>query len=232
LSEDNQLEGHINLIDTGHLKLSSAATGVFPPPGGLHRLRRHAEVIEEQQQQALGAAGVCDVQGGRDFCRVWWRRALEVLLHEGEQIGLAQARPAAQAVLTAEGLQLGLGEAVEREIQRQQEAWGCSQQGLVAVVDALSLAVEVGIEAAGVAGEDAAEGLEVGAEAVADRGAAAAGAARRDSEPRKTGGRPVAMAEHGRYAVVAVVRWLELTRLRKSAHSPDRYGDIYSGAQP
>ena len=73
--------------------------------------------------------------------------------------------------------------------------------------------------------------VEVGAEAVADRGATAAGAARRDSEPRRTGGRPVAMAERGRYAVAAVVSWLELTRLRKSAGSPDRYGDIYSGTQ-
>ena len=73
--------------------------------------------------------------------------------------------------------------------------------------------------------------VEVGAEAVADRGATAAGAARRDSEPRRTGGRPIAMAERGRYAVAAVVSWLELTRLRKSADSPDRYGDIYSGTQ-
>ena len=72
---------------------------------------------------------------------------------------------------------------------------------MVALVDALGLAVEVGVEAAGVAGEDAAEGLEVGAEAVADRGAAAAVAVRRDSEPRRT------------------------------ADSPDRYGDIYSGTQ-
>jgi hypothetical protein len=86
------------------------------------------------------------------------------------------------------------------------------EQVVVALVDALGLAVEVGVEAAGVAGEDAAEGLEVGAEAVADRGATATGAARRDSEPRRTGGRPDAMAERGRYAVVAVVRWLELTR--------------------
>jgi len=51
----------------------------------------------------------------------------------------------------------------------------------VALVDALGLAVEVGVEPAGVAGEDAAESLEVVAEAVADRGAAAAGAARRRS---------------------------------------------------
>lgn len=71
----------------------------------------------------------------------------------------------------------------------------------MALVDALGLAVEVGVEPAGVAGEDAAEDLEVGAEAVADRGATAAGAARRESEPRLT------------------------------AASPDRYGDIYSGTQ-
>jgi hypothetical protein len=79
----------------------------------------------------------------------------------------------------------------------------------VALVDALGLAVEVGVEA------------------VADRGATAAGAARRDSEPSRTGGRPVAIAERGRYAVVTVVSWLELTQLRKSAESPDRYGDNY-----
>lgn len=82
-------------------------------------------------------------------------------------------------------------------------------RGLVALVDALGLAVEVGVEA------------------VADRGATAAGAARRDSEPSRTGGRPVAIAERGRYAVVTVVSWLELTQLRKSAESPDRYGDNY-----
>lgn len=71
-----------------------------------------------------------------------------------------------------------------------------SEQVVVALVDALGLAVEVGVEAAGVAGEDA----------------AAAGAPLRDAEPRRTGGRPDDMAERGRYAVVAVVRWLELTR--------------------
>ena len=74
---------------------SSRAGAVVPPPGGLHRLGRHAEVIEEHQQEALAAAGVGGVDGG------WGERALEVLRHEGEQIGLAQARPAAQAMLAA-----------------------------------------------------------------------------------------------------------------------------------
>ncbi|MFM9089696.1 MAG: hypothetical protein ACKOPT_16480 [Cyanobium sp.] len=36
--------------------------------------RRHAEVIEEQQQQALAAAGVCGVDGGCERCRCWLRR--------------------------------------------------------------------------------------------------------------------------------------------------------------
>jgi hypothetical protein len=76
-------------------------------------------------------------------------------------------------VLAAEGLQLGFGEAIELEIRRQQHGGGFGQQVVVALVDALGLAVEVGVEAAGVAGEGAAEGLEVGAEAFADRGAAA-----------------------------------------------------------
>lgn len=181
--------------------LRSPALAVVPPPGGLHRLGRHAELIEEQQQQALAAAGVGGVDGDWHRCRGWGGRALEVLRHEGDQVGTAQARPAAQAVLAAEGLQLGFGEVIELEIRRQQNGGGVGQQVVVALVDALGLAVEVGVEAAGVAGEDAAEGLEVGAEAVADRGAAAAAAARRDSEPRRT------------------------------ADSRDRYGDTYSGTQ-
>lgn len=131
----------------------SLAPAIFPPPGGLHRLWVHAELIEEQQQQALAAAGVGGVDDGWHRCRGWGRCALEVLRQEGEQV-------------------------------------------VVALVDALGLAVEVGVEAAGVAGEDA----------------AAAGAPLRDAEPRRTGGRPDDMAERGRYAVVAVVRWLELTR--------------------
>lgn len=174
----------------------SLAPAVVPPPGGLHRLWVHAELIEEQQQQALAAAGVGGVDGGWHRCRGWCGRALEVLGQEGEQVGVAQARPAAQAVLAAEGLQLGFGEAIELEIRRQQHGGGFGQQVVVALVDALGLAVEVGVEAAGVAGEDA----------------AAAGAPLRDAEPRRTGGRPDDMAERGRYAVVAVVRWLELTR--------------------
>ena len=84
----------------------SLAPAVVPPPGGLHRLWVHAELIEEQQQQPLAAAGVGGVDGGWHRCRGWGGRTLEVLRHEGEQVGTAQARPAAQAVLAAEGLQL------------------------------------------------------------------------------------------------------------------------------
>ena len=72
---------------------SSRAGAVVPPPGGLHRLGRHAEVIEEHQQEALAAAGVGGVDGGWGRCRGWGRRDLEVLRHEGEQVGVSQARP-------------------------------------------------------------------------------------------------------------------------------------------
>jgi hypothetical protein len=42
----------------------SLAPAVFPAPSGLHRLWSHAELIEEQQQQALAATGVGGVDGG------------------------------------------------------------------------------------------------------------------------------------------------------------------------
>jgi len=72
---------------------SSRAGAVVPPPGGLHRLGRHAGVIEEHQQEALAAAGVGGVDGGCNFCRLVRWCALEVLRHEGEQVEVSQARP-------------------------------------------------------------------------------------------------------------------------------------------
>jgi len=83
---------------------SILAPAVFPAPGGLHRLGRHDELIEEQQP--LAAAGVGGVDGGWGRCRGWGRGALEVLRHEGEQVGWRRRDQPRRPVLAAEGLQL------------------------------------------------------------------------------------------------------------------------------
>ena len=54
-----------------------------------------------------------------------------------------------------------------------QDLRSLGQERQLTGLEAAGLAAEVVVEAAGVAGEEAAEGLQIGAEAVADRGAAA-----------------------------------------------------------
>jgi hypothetical protein len=111
-------------------------------------------MVQQQQQQALRAACIA---GGRDALLDW--RGLQMLPHEGKQFGLAKTRPATQLVLTAESLQVGFGELIELEVRDRQQAGALSEEGVVTVVEALGLAVEVGVETAGVAGKEAAEGV-------------------------------------------------------------------------
>ena len=59
-----------------------------------------------QERSPSLAPAVVPAPCGLHRCWGWGGRALEVLRHEGEQVGVAQARPAAEAVLAAEGLQL------------------------------------------------------------------------------------------------------------------------------
>jgi hypothetical protein len=77
---------------TGH----SYGVAVFNSPGVMHRLRRHPEVIEEPQQQALAAAGVRCVDGCCDTGWGWWRCALELLRH-GRRAGRGGARATSHA---------------------------------------------------------------------------------------------------------------------------------------
>ena len=140
-------------------------------PGSFHLLLGHSQVAEHQQQEPLGAAriGGCTHACGlslrrplRRLLALYWRGlqlGRQLQLHEGQQVIAAQLRPTTKLFLTTEAFQLRDSHRFQVETRRQQESGCFRQQQLLAIVQAMGLALQIVVQTPGVIGEDRSQGL-------------------------------------------------------------------------